>query len=142
MSKLEIAWIRKDHITEEEWLRLYNCLVRPVLLYNCSIWRLTKKDENMLDLLHRSQLRYLISKIFLHVISNVNLYKNWKSFSISLFILKACWKLFGHVLNSDPKCSGNTAIWYYFEETDSNNYCGWLRATIFTAQDDIKRILE
>ena len=76
MSKLEIAWIRKDHITEEEWLRLYNCLVRPVLLYNCSIWRLTKKDENMLDLLHRSQLRHLISKIFLHMISNVNLYKN------------------------------------------------------------------
>ena len=48
MNKLQAVWIRRDHISEETRLRLYNYLVVLVLLYNCSTWGLTKKDENML----------------------------------------------------------------------------------------------
>ena len=62
VNKLQAVWIRRNHIAEEKWPRLYNCLVLTILLYNCSTWGLTKKDENMLDLFHRSQLRYLIDK--------------------------------------------------------------------------------
>ena len=88
MNKIQAVWIRRDHIGEEKRLRLYNCLVLPVLLYNFSTWRLNKKDENTIDLFHRSQLRYLIGKKFPFTISNVNLYKRCKSYTISLFILK------------------------------------------------------
>ena len=48
MNKLQAVWIRRDHISEETRLRLYNYLVVLVPLYNCSTWGLTKKDENML----------------------------------------------------------------------------------------------
>ena len=53
------------------------------------------------------------------------------------------WKLFGHVLRSDRKCSTNAALDYYFEETGDKRYRDWSRTTIInTLQDDIKRTLE
>ena len=99
-------------------------MVFTVLLYNCSTWGLTKEDENMLDSFHRPQLQYFIGKKFPHIISNVSLYKRCKSYSISLFILKACWKLFSPVLRLDEKCPANAAMDYYFEEAGSKRYCG------------------
>ena len=121
MNKFQAVWIRRDQISEEKRLRLYKCLILPVVLYNCSTWELTKKDKNMLDSFHRSQLRYLIGKKFLHFISNVNLYKRCKSYPISLFILKAHWKLLGHVSRSDLECPANAAMDYYFEEIGSKH---------------------
>ena len=38
MNKLQATWIKKDHVSEEKRLRLYNCLVLPVLFYNCLTW--------------------------------------------------------------------------------------------------------
>ena len=53
MKKLQAVWLRRDHISEEKWLKLFNCLVLSILLYHCSIWGLAKKNEKMLDSLHR-----------------------------------------------------------------------------------------
>ena len=143
LNKLQAVWIRRDYMSEKKRLRLYNCLVLPVLFYNCSTWELTKKDENMLDSFHWLQLRYIIGKKFHHIISNVNLYKRCKSYPISLFILKARWKLFGHVLRSDWKCPTNAGMVYYFEENGSKYYCGRPSTTIVTTlQKNTKRTLE
>ena len=97
----------------------------------------------MLDSFHRPQLQYFIGKKFPHIISNVSLYKRCKSYSISLFILKACWKLFSPVLRLDEKCPANAAMDYYFEEAGSKRYCGRLKTTtVNNLKDDMKRTLE
>ena len=141
MNKLQAVWIRKKAWKKRP--RLYHCLVLPVLIYNCSAWGLTKKDKNMVDSFHRSELRYLIDKKFLQLISNVNLYKRCKSYPISIFILKARRKLFGHMLRSDRKCPTNGAMDYYFEKTGSKHYRGRPRTTIVTTfRDDIKCTME
>ena len=36
MNKLQAVWIRRDYISEEKGLRLYNCLLLLILLYNYS----------------------------------------------------------------------------------------------------------
>ena len=76
----------------------------------------------MLHIFYRSQLWYLICKKLTHIIPNLKLYKRCKSYPISLFILKACWKLFGHVLRLHRKCPANSAMDYYFWGTGSKHY--------------------
>ena len=53
MKKLQAVWLRRDHISKEKRLKLFNYLVLSILLYNCSTWGLTKEDENMLDSFHQ-----------------------------------------------------------------------------------------
>ena len=56
MNDLNNIWIRTNH-NEKLRLKLYNSLVKPVLLYNSSTWGLTKKDEDELNSFHRQQLQ-------------------------------------------------------------------------------------
>ena len=35
-NKIQVVWIRRDKICHKKRLRLHNCLVLPVFLYNCS----------------------------------------------------------------------------------------------------------
>ena len=62
MNRLNLIWIRKDHISEKLRLKLYRTLVKPVLMYNRSTWGLTQKETKGLDAFHRQQLRQLIGK--------------------------------------------------------------------------------
>ena len=143
MNRLQSVWLRKDHISEAKRLRLYNCLIFPILLYNCSTWGISKKDEESLDAFHRSQLRYLLGKKFPSVISNENLYIRCGAYPVSLFILKARWKLFGHILRLDRKCPANAAMDFYFELTNDKKFRGRPRTTLVTTlQSDIKKTLE
>lgn len=60
--------------------------------------------------------------------------------SFVLFILKARWKLLGHILQMDPECPANKAMEFYFEKTDFKKSKGHPRTTIFTTLNrDIQR---
>ena len=45
MNKLQAVWTRRNHISEEKRLRLYNCLVLPVPLYNFQYGDLPRKTK-------------------------------------------------------------------------------------------------
>ena len=65
-------------------IKLYNTLVRSVLLYNCGTWALTKTDEEKLDSFHRKQLRRVLGIRYPTKISNKSLYKKCDQTPISL----------------------------------------------------------
>ena len=50
LNKMEQIWHRADKTKQRTRIKLYNTLVRSVLLYNCGTWALTKTDEEKLGL--------------------------------------------------------------------------------------------
>ena len=140
MNELSKVWIRKDRIRESLRLELYKTLVKHVLTYNCGTWGLTKKDEESLDAFHRDQLRRVVGKRWPHRISNQKLYQRCNESPISNFIIRARWKLLGHILRADPRIPAFRAMLYYFQPTAAKGFRGRPRCTIATTLDaDIKR---
>ena len=60
LNRMEQIWHRADKTKQRTRIKLYNTLVRSVLLYNCGTWALTKTDEEKLDSFHRKQLRRVL----------------------------------------------------------------------------------
>ena len=95
-----IALAKNDAIWKKHWktklttrIRLYETLVKSVLLYNCGIWGVSKDDQRKLNSFHRRQLRKVIGIQWPHKISNNKLYK-----PLSITITERRWRLLGHIL--------------------------------------------
>ena len=133
-------WIRNDRIKQDLKLKLYQSIVKPVLTYNSGTWGLTKTEENNLDSFHRQQLRKVLNIKYPARISNQNLYKLSKQNILSLDILTARWKLFGHILRSNLDIPANKAMNNYFDSTKLTKFKGRPRTTLpTTLNQDIKR---
>ena len=75
LSNNDIGWKKKWKIKLKTKLRLYESLVKSILLYNCGSWRLSRSDQKKLNGFHRKQLRRVISIKGLHRITNNKLYQ-------------------------------------------------------------------
>ena len=140
LNKLANIWNRADKIKQKTRIKLYNSLVRSILLYNCGTWALTKTDEDRLDSFHRRQLRRILGIHYPTKVSNQSLYKKCKEIPLSLQILKSRWRLFGHVLRRDPSIPANVAMRYYFTES-TNRGRGRPTTTLpVTLNNDLKRL--
>ena len=117
MNKLMQVWIRKDKLKTKTKVKLYNALVKSVLLYNCGTWALTKTEELKLDAFHRKQLRILLGIRYPTKISNSSLYNKCKESPLSTQILNSRWRLFGHVLRRDQNIPANLAMNFFFTNT-------------------------
>ncbi|XP_071948710.1 uncharacterized protein [Antedon mediterranea] len=138
MTKLNLMWLRKDKIKLKIRIKLYNSLVKSILLYNSETWGLTKEEAHKLDTFHRQQLRKIIGIRFPDRISNINLYRRTGTKPISLEIVDARWRLLGHLLRQDPCTPANTAISYYFSNTTNIKFRGRPRTTLpITLSNDL-----
>ena len=45
---LDNIWIRNTSIRKTTRIKLYKTLIKPILLYNCGTWGITKSEENSL----------------------------------------------------------------------------------------------
>ena len=97
MRSLFALW-KSMSISKKTKLRLYNALVKPILLYNCGTWGLNKKWLERLDATHRRHLRRLLGVFYPEHISNARLYKQCNEEPVSKYIKKARWRLLGHIL--------------------------------------------
>ena len=88
MRKMDKVWIRHHKISIPVRLKLYNCYIKPVLLYNSGTWGLTKSDLDCLDSFHRQQLRQVLNVICRNIIKNKDLYERTNEQPLSLTILK------------------------------------------------------
>ena len=77
-----IAFAKNDVIWKKTWktkvttrIKLYETLVKRVLLYNCGTWGVSKDDQRKLNSFHRRQLKKVIGIQWPHKISNNRLYK-------------------------------------------------------------------
>ena len=84
-------------------MKLYQAIVRSVLLYNSCTWGMSTKDENEMDNFQRRQLRSVLGVRYPTTMRNEAVYKLTKSRPISIDITKSRWKMFGHALpGADP----------------------------------------
>ena len=122
-------------------MKLYNALVKSVLLYNAGTWGLTKEDEKNLNSFHRKQLRQVIGVFYPHKISCDKLYEITQSHPITIDITRARCKMFGHVLRMNAKTPARKAMKYFFQvPEEKQKFRGRKRATIVTTLNkDITR---
>ena len=93
-----------------------------------------------MDSFHRKQLRQVIGIRYPEIMSNKRVYEVSKEKELSLEILQARWRLFGHVLRLDPETPIKKAMSYYFQNSKSNAFRGQRRKTLpVTLDNDIKR---
>ena len=131
LNKLYTVWIRKDKLILSTRLRLYKTLVKPILLYNCGTWGITKNETEKLDAFHRKHLRRLLGIRWPTKITNDSLYKKTNERPISTTLREARWKLFGHILRRDPATPANMAMNFYFEK-NNKGFRGKPRTTLPT----------
>ena len=115
LRKLSTIWIRSDKVKQTTRLQLYRALVKSILLYNCGTLALTKQEEHKLDTFHRRQLRTILNIKYPTIISNKSLYKKTGEIPISVTILDARWRLFGHILRQSTNTPANLAMAKYFK---------------------------
>ena len=140
MKDMNKIWLRRKKVSEQRRLKLYKSIVKPVLTYNSSTWGLRKSDEKALDSFHRQQLRRVLKIKFPHRISCAKLYKRCKEIPITLEILKARWRIFGHTLRLHKDTLARKAMSYHFDSHNLPRFRGGPRETIVrTLNRDIKR---
>ena len=133
LSKLNTVWFRHDKIKLEIRIKLYKSLVKSILLYNCGTWGLTKDQEEKLDAHHRRQLRKILGIKYPTKISNAKLYEICKESPISTTIMRARWRLFGHILRRDRDIPAFKAMQFYFNKSPTDkNFRGRERTTLPT----------
>ena len=136
----ENVWKKKWLTTTKTRLRLYNTLVKSILLYNCGTWGLDVNDERNLNSFHRKQLRRVVGIKWPHRITNKKLYKITNSEPITITITERRWKLLGHILRLPANCPARKAMKYFFEYRSAKKFLGRKRTTIITTLNkDIKR---
>ena len=104
--------------------------MKPILLYNCGTWGLSKNEEDSLNAFHRRQLRYVLKIHHPHHISNKNLYRITKEDPITLFITRSRWRLFGHELRSGKDTPAYKSMTYYFTKSELSKLKGRPRVTL------------
>ena len=96
-------------------------------------------DENKIDSFHRQQLRQILNIKYPNTIRSKKLYRETKSYAISVDITKARWKMLGHTLRMDKNSPARKAMKYYFEHSNAKKFRGRKRTTIVsTINRDIK----
>ncbi|GFR83199.1 hypothetical protein ElyMa_002384100 [Elysia marginata] len=121
-------------------IKLYNSLVKSILLYNCGTWALTTTDEKRLDSFHRRQLRRILIIHYPTKITNQSLYKKCSETPLSLQILELRWRLFGHILRRDNSIPANLTMLYYFNENSTRGRGRPTTTLPITLNNDLKRL--
>ena len=63
-------FFKSRHLSASHKIRLFNCYVEPILLYNSETWTLTEKMEESLDAFHRRLLRVALNIRYPKIIKN------------------------------------------------------------------------
>ena len=128
-------WLKKYQISTKKKMMLYNSLVIPILLYNCSTWSLTSQQSNSLDVFHRRQLRHLLGIFWPEKITNDDLYKRCQAQPLSKIVKSRRLSLLGHILRRDSNIPANLAINNYFNRCENRKYRGRIPTSISQVTD-------
>ena len=91
-------------------LCMFNCLIMPLLLYNCGLWTLSKLLNDKLDKWQRRKLRVLLQIVYPQRITNNNLYTETKQSPVSATCRRRRLLWFGHVVREGPESASFQAL--------------------------------
>eukprot|EP00644_Phytophthora_capsici_P006316 jgi/Phyca11/117195/e_gw1.32.409.1 len=124
------VWLRPSKTSEATRLRLYNCYVLPILLYNCGIWALTESVLHGLESFHRQQLRKVIGVRYPDTISNDKLYDRTKTQPLRFHLLRSRWNLLGHILRRPAGIPAYRFMAAFFNPSETGTWRGRQRLTL------------
>ena len=127
LNKLEMLWKHRSLVALEVRIKAYRALVESTLLYNCGTWALTSLLADKLDRAQRKMIRRVVGVTWRDKITNEALYTSCNLEAASVLVVKARWKLLGHVLRMDEAVPARQAMAFYFDEKShkgrSGNVC-------------------
>ena len=133
MNQMDEILRRHKMVKISKRLKLYNALVRSVLLYNCCTWGMSTKDEKEMDSFHRRQLRRVMGIKYPTTMRNTAVYERTKTKPLSVDITKSRWKMLGHILRKNEKHPARIAMKYFFlVPANVPKFRGRKRTTIVT----------
>ena len=97
---------------------MFQCLIIPILFYNCGLWTLTKALSDKLDIWHRKNLKFLHNIRHPHYISNFALYKFNGSRSLSAVCKERRLLWFGHTARQSPSSPTHQALLLAIDVSD------------------------
>ncbi|XP_033112168.1 uncharacterized protein LOC117113048 [Anneissia japonica] len=104
ISFMKLNRIWSSHIyTLPTKLRLFNTLVKSVLLYGCETWTVNQSDELKLDTFQFKCLRRILKIRWPYIVKNNVILQKTNSKKISTEIMSRRWKWLGHIMLMDQK---------------------------------------
>jgi hypothetical protein len=91
-------------------LKLFNSLVKSVLLYGCEAWKVNEGDNRKLDIFQFKCLRKILRIRWPYIISNDDIIIRTKVKKISEEVKARRWKWVGHILRMDDNSHCMTAL--------------------------------
>ena len=107
--RLNRIWSTRN-IGRNTKIHLFKTLVRPVLLYGSETWKLTKKDQTLLDTFQTKCLRRILRIRWQQRISNERLMEMTRLNNISCEIRRRRWTWLGHMLRREGTDDSKTAL--------------------------------
>ena len=59
-----LTLLKRRSISEKTKLRVYNTIIRPILVYGCEAWALTKEQEKRLEVFENKVLRTIVGPVY------------------------------------------------------------------------------
>jgi hypothetical protein len=119
---LRKLWLKDIPISNSKKLKVYNATCLPHFTHTGGALVLRQVDLDLLDSRHRAQLRKLLGFYYPVRISSQNLYAHAKTLPISIQLLKARWKLFGHINRGDPALPANKVMLQLLTRRDGHGH--------------------
>ena len=107
--KLKQVWNSTKYSLKTK-IKLFNSLVRSVLLYGCETWKINESDNRKLDTFQFRCLRRILKVRWPYVVSNEEILNRTKLKKISEEVKARRWKWIGHVLRMEDNCHCRTAM--------------------------------
>ena len=101
MEELSGALARKRSLSLKQWEKIYQCCVRPVLLYRFERWELSVADEARLPGVERRMIRTYRVRQFDRVLTDILRDKVGVVVKIEYMIIQSCLWWYGHVMHRD-----------------------------------------
>ena len=94
-------WKKEYGLTIKTKVRLYNAFIKPILLYNCATWALTKTQLRGIESFNRRLLRRVLGVYFPDHISCKEVYRQSQTHPLEKSIRRQRWRMFGKILRMD-----------------------------------------
>ena len=107
--KLKKIWSSSKYKLKTK-IRLYNALVKSVLLYGCETWKINESDNHKLDTFQFKCLRRILKIRWPYIVSNEDILIRTGLNKISEEVKARRWKWIGHVLRMDDNKHCMTAM--------------------------------
>ena len=107
--KLKQIWSSNIYTLRSK-LRLFNTLVKPVLLYGSETWKINEGDNRKLDTFFFKCLRRILQIRWPYVVSNRDILAKTKLKTISTEVKLRRWKWVGHILRMEKNSNCETAL--------------------------------